>query len=447
MRYLEDLGVLHPRLVAAHGVQVDADDRGVLARRGVHVVLCPRSNRNLGVGTADVPALLAAGVRLALGTDSLASVETLDVLDDAVLLHRQFPALDPAVDRAHRDARRRRGARPRAPRDDRTGAGGRAGVRCGRRGARGAARVPAVRRGAAVPRGGRSRLSTAVARTAAYGRMIRFSHSVFALPFALASASLAARVSGMSGRQVLWIVVAMVSARSAAMGFNRLVDRAIDARNPRTASRELPAGVLSAREVVLFVALSTAVFVLAAAMLNPLCLALSPGRPRHRLRLLVHEALHRRVPPRPRPLALGRARRRVARDHAAGSSRCRWCSPGPSSSGSPGFDTIYACQDVELRPRGGPALDSRRASASPARSSSPARCTSPRSLLLASIFWLAPLHPVYLAGVAGVAAILAWEHTLVRPDDLSRVMQAFNLNGWVSLGYFASTALAVVARP
>jgi aminodeoxyfutalosine deaminase len=97
VRYLEDLGVLHPRLVAAHGVQVDGDDRGVLARRGVHVVLCPRSNRSLGVGTADVPALLAAGVRLALGTDSLASVETLDVLDDAVLLRRQFPALDPAV--------------------------------------------------------------------------------------------------------------------------------------------------------------------------------------------------------------------------------------------------------------------------------------------------------------------------------------------------------------
>ena len=97
VRYLEDLGVLHPRLVAAHGVQTDAADRGVLARRGVHVVLCPRSNRNLGVGTADVPALLAAGVRLALGTDSRASADTLDVLDDAVLLHRQFPALDPAV--------------------------------------------------------------------------------------------------------------------------------------------------------------------------------------------------------------------------------------------------------------------------------------------------------------------------------------------------------------
>jgi cytosine/adenosine deaminase-related metal-dependent hydrolase len=95
--YVEGLGILHPRLVAAHGVQVDAGDRELLARRGVHVVLCPRSNRNLGVGTADLPGLLAAGVRLALGTDSLASVDTLDVLDDAVLLHRSFPEVDPAA--------------------------------------------------------------------------------------------------------------------------------------------------------------------------------------------------------------------------------------------------------------------------------------------------------------------------------------------------------------
>jgi cytosine/adenosine deaminase-related metal-dependent hydrolase len=91
--HVEALGGLHPGLVAAHGVQTDEADRRTLARRGVHVVLCPRSNRNLGVGRADLPALLDAGVRLALGTDSLASVETLDVLEDAVLLSRQFPAV------------------------------------------------------------------------------------------------------------------------------------------------------------------------------------------------------------------------------------------------------------------------------------------------------------------------------------------------------------------
>jgi cytosine/adenosine deaminase-related metal-dependent hydrolase len=96
VRYADGLGVLHPRLVAAHAVQVDAADRAVLAERGVHVVLCPRSNANLGVGRADVPALRAAGVRLALGSDSLASVDSLDVLDDALLLRRQFPDLAPA---------------------------------------------------------------------------------------------------------------------------------------------------------------------------------------------------------------------------------------------------------------------------------------------------------------------------------------------------------------
>jgi cytosine/adenosine deaminase-related metal-dependent hydrolase len=95
--YADRARCLHPRLVAAHGVQVDAADRRVLARRGVHVVLCPRSNRRLGVGTADVPALLEAGVRLALGTDSLASVESLDVLEEARLLRRQFRSLPPAV--------------------------------------------------------------------------------------------------------------------------------------------------------------------------------------------------------------------------------------------------------------------------------------------------------------------------------------------------------------
>jgi cytosine/adenosine deaminase-related metal-dependent hydrolase len=97
VRYADRLGVLHERLVAAHGVQLDAGDRAILARRGVHVALCPRSNRNLGVGPADVPALVEAGVRLCLGTDSLASVETLDVLEDAVWLHRTFPEIEPAV--------------------------------------------------------------------------------------------------------------------------------------------------------------------------------------------------------------------------------------------------------------------------------------------------------------------------------------------------------------
>ena len=97
VRYVDGLGALPRGLVAAHGVQVDAADRALLAGRGVHVALCPRSNRSLGVGRAPVPELLEAGVRLCLGTDSLASVDTLDVLEDATLLHEQFPGLDPAI--------------------------------------------------------------------------------------------------------------------------------------------------------------------------------------------------------------------------------------------------------------------------------------------------------------------------------------------------------------
>ena len=104
-----------------------------------------------------------------------------------------------------------------------------------------------------------------IERAGAYGRMIRFSHSVFALPFALTSVALAAQGGGLTARLLVWIVVAMVSARSAAMGFNRLADHWIDARNPRTAARELPRGVLSRREAWVFLGVSVAVFVVAAA--------------------------------------------------------------------------------------------------------------------------------------------------------------------------------------
>src|SRR5438045_6934609 len=112
-----------------------------------------------------------------------------------------------------------------------------------------------------------------------YGSFIRFSHSVFALPFALAGALLAIRgrsLAEFAGRPMIWILVAMVAARSAAMGFNRLVDARIDALNPRTANRELPRGAMSLREASAFVAIASVVFVFAAARLNPLCFALSP---------------------------------------------------------------------------------------------------------------------------------------------------------------------------
>jgi len=283
-------------------------------------------------------------------------------------------------------------------------------------------------------------MTSVLERIAAYGRMIRFSHSAFALPFALTSAVLAAREGGITVRPLFWIVVAMVSARSAAMGFNRLADHAIDARNPRTAGRELPRGVLSRREAWVFVAISTAVFVLAAARLNPLCLALSPVA-----LLIVFGYSYTKRFTAASQLVLGLSLavapvgawlairgRFEAVPLVLGAAVVLWVA---------GFDTIYACQDADFDRREG-------------LHSIPAHLGVPRALVLArvlhagaillliALYGLAPLHPLYLAGVAVVAGLLAWEHTLVRPDDLSRVMQAFNLNGWVSLGYFAFTAAA-----
>jgi len=277
-------------------------------------------------------------------------------------------------------------------------------------------------------------------RAVVYGRMIRFSHSVFALPFALTSAALAARGGGVSARQIAWIVVAMVAARSAAMGFNRLADHAIDARNPRTARRELPRGALSRAEVWAFVALSAAAFVLAAAMLNGLCLALSPVA-----LFVVFSYSYAKRFTAASSLVLGLALA-IAPVGAWLAIRGRF-EPFPIGLALAvlfwvsGFDTIYACQDAEFDRREG-------LRSIPASLGVPAALAVSRGLhvaavlALALLYWLAPLHPLYLVGVAVVAALLAWEHTLVRADDLSRVVQAFNLNGWVSLGYLVFTAAA-----
>ena len=279
-----------------------------------------------------------------------------------------------------------------------------------------------------------------VGRAVAYGRMIKFSHSVFALPFALTSMALAA-VGGLRWTQVAWILVAMVGARSAAMGFNRLADQAIDARNPRTSGRELPRGVLSRAEVWSFVVVSAGALVLAAAMLNPLCLALSPVA----LGLVFAYSYAKRFTSLSH-LVLGLCLA-IAPVGAWLAVRGAFAWP-PVLLGLAvlfwvaGFDTIYACQDVDFDRREG-------------LRSLPARLGVKRALGLArafhvlAVFFLlavyaaAALHPLYLAGVAGVAALLVYEHSLVRHDDLSRVDVAFfTLNGWISVGYLAVTLAA-----
>ena len=285
---------------------------------------------------------------------------------------------------------------------------------------------------------------TAGSGVAAYGRMIKFSHSIFALPFALASASLAAR-EGFSWGQIGWIVLAMVGARSAAMGFNRLADQAIDAKNPRTASRELPRGALRRTDVWAFVLASAGLLVVAAARLNPLCLALSPlalaivfgYSYTKRFTALSHLVLGLALGVAPVGAWLAIRGRFALEPLVLGLAVLFWVA---------GFDTIYACQDADFDRSHG--LHSLPVRLGVARALLLSRLFHALAvLLLLALYALTPLHPVYLFGVFAVAALLAYEHSLVRADDLSRVDVAFfTLNGWISVGYFASTLLAVWLR-
>ena len=286
-------------------------------------------------------------------------------------------------------------------------------------------------------------MSDVLSRAVLYGRMIKIAHSVFALPFALASAALAAR-DGFRWPQLAWIVLAMVGARSAAMGFNRLADHAIDAKNPRTASRELPAGVLGRGEVWALVLLSAAALVFAAAMLNPLCLALSPVA----LAVVFGYSYTKRFTALSH-LVLGLALA-IAPVGAWLAIRGAF-SPIPVLIGCAvlfwvaGFDVIYACQDADFDRASG--LHSLPARLGIARALALARAFHVAAVaLLAAAYPLAGIHPLYLGGVIVIAAILLYEHTLVRADDLSRVDAAFfTMNGWVSVLYLAVTLAAIAA--
>jgi 4-hydroxybenzoate polyprenyltransferase len=262
--------------------------------------------------------------------------------------------------------------------------------------------------------------------------MIKIEHTLFALPFAFLGAALAAN-GFPSLRQVFWIIVAMVGARSAAMAFNRIADRSYDARNARTATRALPAGLLTVGFVWAFTIISAAVFFLAAAMLNRLTLLLAP-------------------------VALGSVllysftKRWTSLSHVV----LGWClSIAPTGAwiavrgeiGSPvplllslvvllwtaGFDVLYACQDYEFDREAG-------------LRSIPARVGIPRALWIAralhfaaftALVWLyfeTRLGPVALTGVVATALLLLYQHRLVRANDLGRLNAAFfTTNAFVSV--------------
>lgn len=272
--------------------------------------------------------------------------------------------------------------------------------------------------------------------------MIKIEHTLFALPFALLGAVLAAR--GLpEGRVLFWILIAMIGARSAAMAFNRLVDREFDAANPRTATRAIPAGLLSVQFVALFTLVSAALFFLAAAMLNKLTLLLSPialgsvlfYSYTKRFSALCHVVLGwclciaptgawiavRGAIDSPVPLLLSLA-------------VLLWTA---------GFDIMYACQDRDFDVQQG--LHSIPQTLGIARALWLARLFHTAMFAaLVTIYVLTGLHWIGLLGIMATATLLIHQHRLVRADDLSKLdMAFFTTNAYVSVILFVTVAADV----
>jgi 4-hydroxybenzoate polyprenyltransferase len=281
-----------------------------------------------------------------------------------------------------------------------------------------------------------------------YLSLVRFPHTLFALPFAVMSACLAAR-GFPDGRTILWILVAMVAARSAAMAWNRLVDRRIDAQNPRTAGRELPSGKLRPAGVLVFTLASCAAFVLAAGMLNRTALALSPAvlavllgySYAKRFTALCHFWLGAALGLSPLgawvAVVGSRAWSTCGVPLLLGAAVLLWTA---------GFDILYSCQDVEVDRREGlHSIPRSLGIAGALRLSSALHALMVALLVLVGS--IAGLGIVYGAGVLVVAALLAYEHWIVKPKDLSKLDVAFfTVNGFVSLVFMAFTLLDLFVR-
>ncbi len=272
--------------------------------------------------------------------------------------------------------------------------------------------------------------------------MIKFSHTIFAFPFALMGVVLASLASGRPPGflQVLWICLAMVGARTAAMGLNRLIDARIDAENPRTAERHIPAGKVAVWEAVLFILAALAVFFFAAWMLNPLCFKLAPvvvglfvlyaycKRFTHYAHVVLGICLG--IAPIGAWIALrGDLGWPVI---SLGVAVLFWVA---------GFDIFYALQDYEYDVKKG-------------LHSVPSRLGKEKAIKLVRIFHFvmllflllvmigSGLGWIYFAGVVVVALLLVYEHRLVKPDDLSRLDAAFfNMNGYISVTIFGFTLI------
>jgi 4-hydroxybenzoate polyprenyltransferase len=274
--------------------------------------------------------------------------------------------------------------------------------------------------------------------------MIKFEHTIFAMPFALISALLAARTlpQGLQGRVLAWIVCAMVGARSAAMAFNRLADAEIDGQNPRTANRHIPKGLLTRRQVGLFLLAAIVVFELAAWNLNRLCFVLSPialafvlgYSYTKRFTALCHLFLGFAIGLAPVGAWLAITGKFSPIPILLGAVVMLWIG---------GFDIIYALQDYDFDVRS--ALFSLPKALGKSRALWISRGMHTLMIvLLLAIGHLYGLHSLYYVGVAVVTALIAYEQCLVKPDDLRHVNLAFfTLNGWISVCLFGFVLLDV----
>lgn len=273
-----------------------------------------------------------------------------------------------------------------------------------------------------------------------FGRMIKFSHSIFAMPFALASAALAARDAAPTFGQIAGIVACMVLARSAAMGFNRIADRHIDAKNPRTAIREIPSGQISVAAAWAFTVAAAVGFVACAAWLNPLCGWLSPVALAvvlgysyaKRFTALVHLWLG---------VALGLApvAAWMALTGTVGTPALLLA--GAVVTWVAGFDVLYSLQDEDFdRAHGLRSIPVALGQVGALWVSGLLHVGT--AALLAALPFAVALGPAYWAGWALIVGVLGYEHWLVRPGDLSRIDKAFfDLNGYVSLLFLGAVLL------
>ena len=276
-----------------------------------------------------------------------------------------------------------------------------------------------------------------------YLRMIKFSHSVFALPFAFTSALIAA--SGIPDlSQIFWIIIAMVGARSGAMGLNRIIDRKMDSANPRTARRELPRGVISTGEAVIFVIISFSLLVIAAYMLNPLCLKLSPlalavlflYSYTKRFTWASHFILGLSISAAPLGAWMAVKGTLGTEIIPLGIAVVFWLA---------GFDVLYALQDMDFDRKYG-------------LYSIPRKFGIRRSLHLSRIFHaisflllvvsgsIFGLGGFYWVGMFVIAGLFLYEHSLIKENDLGKLdMAFFNMNGYISMTVFIFTLADYIA--